>query len=644
MTNARGSIDADTAPEGAEGVCVFSNAAAKLGQSQARAGVTSRLSSVAAIVCQASCNAGRVTMTLALACACACAQAAADPAKVLRVEFYVAETGFDPVKVQDYYSQTVNEAIFEPLMTYDYLASPAKLAPRAAEAMPAVSDQARTYVFKIRKGIYFAADAAFKGKKRELTAEDYVYSIKRFKDPANKSPYESFIDGIVGLEELKKDAEKSGRMNYDTKVDGLRALDRYTLQVKLKETDYNFAHIMAMPNYGAVAREVIEAYADDTNGHPVGTGPYLLKEWKRSNKIVLEANPDFRGLPWQFEGGSDARDKEIVAAMKGKLVPRIGRVEINIIEEQQAAWLAFQKDELDILYMREQFSQVALPDNKVSAELAKQGVTLSRITDPDINYTYINTTDPEFGGFSKEKIALRRAILMSFDNAELIRVIRKGQAIDAQYPIPPGIVGHDASYRTSIPYDPALANKLLDYFGFKKGRNGYRTWPNGKSLVWRYSSTPTTRDREFDELWQKSVEKIGIRVHGDKNKFPEELKQERACQLLSRTASWIADYPDGDDFMQLFYGPNSHQNNNACFQMPEWDHIYEKTRVMPASPERNQLYRQLWRMVEVNGVIKLHDTRVRNMLVQPAVIGYRKHPILLADWIYIDVDNSRKVH
>ena len=117
---------------------------------------------------RASCNAGRVTLALVLACACA---QAADPDKVLRVEFYVAETGFDPVKVQDYYSHTVNEAIFDSLMTYDYLARPAKLVPRAAESMPVISDQARTYVFKIRKGIYFAADAAFKGKKRELTAE-----------------------------------------------------------------------------------------------------------------------------------------------------------------------------------------------------------------------------------------------------------------------------------------------------------------------------------------------------------------------------------------------------------------------------------------------------------------------------------------
>ena len=268
---------------------------------------------------------------------------------------------------------------------------------------------------------------------------------------------------------------------------------------------------------------------------------------------------------------------------------------------------------------------------------------LNRITDPDLNYTYFNTTDPDFGGFAKEKIALRRAIFMSWDNAEYIRVIRKGQAMEAQYPIPPGVVGYDRTYQTSVPYDPVLANKLLDYFGYKRGDDGYRAWPDGRPLVWRYSSTPTSRDREFDELWQKSLDRIGIRLRVDKNKFPEELKQERACQLLSRGASWIADYPDGDDFMQLLYGPNSHQNNNACFQLAAWDRIYEKTRALsPESPERNQLYRQLWRMAEVNGVWKLHDTRYRNMLVQPQVIGYKKHPILLAEYMYYDLDNSRR--
>jgi len=242
----------------------------------------------------------------------------------------------------------------------------------------------------------------------------------------------------------------------------------------------------------------------------------------------------------------------------------------------------------------------------------------------------------------QNKIALRRAIFMAFDNAEYIRVIRKGQAIEESYPIPPGVIGNDPTYRSIVPYDPQLANKLLDYFGYKRDADGYRTWPDGKPLVWRYSSTPSSRDRELDELWQKSLERIGVRLQVDKNRFPEELKRERACQLLSRTASWIADYPDGDDFMQLFYGPNSGENNSACFQLAEWDRIYLKTKTMPDSPERSRLYRQLWRMVEVNGVLKMHDTRYRNMLLQPQVVGYKKHPILLAEFMYFDIDNSRR--
>ena len=592
-----------------------------------------------AISAAATCVAGAV-LVAALAVAPA---RAADPDKVLHLEFYVAETGFDPAKVQDYYSFVVIEGICDSLLTFDYLARPSKLVPRAAEALPTVSDQAKTYIFKIRKGIYFASDPAFKGRRRELTAEDFVYSIKRFKDPVNHAPYESFIDGIAGLEELKKAAEKTGKFDYDRKVEGLQALDRYTLRIRLKETDYTFPYVMALANFAAVAREVIEAYGEDSNAHPVGTGPYRLKEWVRSNKIILEANPDFRGFVWNFEPGTDPRDKEIVAAMEGKKMPQIGRVEISIIEEQQAAWLAFQNGELDILHLREQFAPVAIPGNQVNAQLAAAGVWLNRITDPDLNYTYFNTTDPDFGGFAKDKIALRRAIFMSFDNAEYIRVIRKGQSMEAQYPIPPGVVGYDPTYRTSIPYAPELANKLLDYFGYKRGADGYRNWPDGRALVWRFSSTPSSRDREIDELWQKSVERIGIRLQIDKNKFPEELKRERACQLLSRIASWYADYPDGDDFMQLLYGPNSHQNNNACFQLPEWDRIYQKTRALPPdSPERNQLYRQLWRMAEVHGVWKLHDTRYRNMLVQPQVIGYKKHPILLAEYMYYDLDNSRR--
>src|SRR5262245_5309380 len=155
--------------------------------------------------------------------------------KVLRVTFQAAETGFDPVKVSDYYSGTVIEAIFERLLTYDYLARPAKLVPNVAVSLPAVSDAGKTYTLHIRAGIYFTPDPAFKGVKRELTAADYAYSIKRFLDPKHRSPYAFLFEGkITGLDELAAQAKHTGRFDYDAKITGLETPDRYTLIIRLK--------------------------------------------------------------------------------------------------------------------------------------------------------------------------------------------------------------------------------------------------------------------------------------------------------------------------------------------------------------------------------------------------------------------------
>ncbi len=571
----------------------------------------------------------------------------ADPGKVLRVTFQAAETGFDPAKVSDYYSGTVIEAIFDPLLTYDYLARPAKLVPNVAESMPAVSDRGKTYSLKIRKGITFTPDPAFKGRKRELTAADYAYSIKRFLDPKNRSPYAFLFEGkILGLDELASQAKKSGHFDYDAKLAGLETPDRYTLRIRLKGTDVNFSYVLALPLVGAVAREAIEAYGDDTGSRPVGTGPYFLKNYTRSSKIVLEANPGYRGKVWDFASGDDARDRDIADRMKGKKLPLIGTVEISIMEETQSRWLAFQRGATDIEY---QLSEVAptfmTEDGKLRPEFVKRGIKLDRSIDPEIIYLYFNMQDRigdrpnPVGGFGKERIALRRAIAMAYKVDDQIRIIRKGQAIRAQYPIPPGVAGHDPRYRSGIPYDPRAANALLDKFGYRKGPDGYRAQPDGKPLAIRYSSTPSERDRQFDELMKRSLDSIGIRLEIHKDRFPELIKLENQCRLMMRTSAWIADYPDGDNFMQLLYGPNSGQSNNACYRSPEYDERYEKSRLLSDGPERNRLYREMTRLMEVHTVWMLTDSRYRNALLQPQVVGYKKHPVLNSEWLYIDLES-----
>ena len=240
---------------------------------------------------------------LGLVAAASPALAAADPNKVLRLSFEVAETGFDPVRVSDGNSATVNEAIFERLLTYDYLARPAKLVPMTAEAMPEVSDGGRTYTFRLRKGIHFTPDPAFKGVPRELVAQDYIYTFMRFFDPKNRAPYRFMLEGkIKGLDALAAAAAKSGKFNYDAKLPDLEAVDRYTLRIHLARADFNFPYVAAHTAFGAVAREVVEAYGGEVEAHPVGTGAYMLKEWKRAALIVLEANPGYRGFTWDFQG------------------------------------------------------------------------------------------------------------------------------------------------------------------------------------------------------------------------------------------------------------------------------------------------------------------------------------------------------
>ena len=525
---------------------------------------------------------------------------AADPSKILRITFQAAETGFDPVKVSDYYSGTVIEAIFDPLLSYDYLARPAKLVPNTAAALPQITDKGRTYRVEVKPGIYFADDPVFGGRKRELTALDYAYSLRRFLDPKNRSPYAFLFEGIAGIE----------------------TPDRHTLVIRLKQPDFNFSHVLAFPLAGAVAREAIEHYGDESAARPVGSGPFRLKSYTRSSKIVLEANPGYREV---------VRD--------GARLPRIGGVEISIMEETQSRWLAFQRGDTDIEY---QLAEVAptfiTADGQLKPEFARRGIKLERSVDPEIIYLYFNMQDRTVGGLSKEKIALRRAIAMAYKIEDQIRIIRKGQSIRAQYPIPPGVAGHDPAFRSSLVYDPRAANGLLDRFGYKKGPDGYRRLPDGGPLVIRYSSTPSERDRQFDELMKRSLDSIGIRLEIHKERFPELIKLENQCRLMMRGAAWIADYPDGDNFMQLLYGPNAGQSNNACYRSPEYDKRYERSRLLPDGPERDQLYREMTRIMETDTVWLLTDSRYRNVLMQPRVKGYTKHPVMHAEWLYLDLE------
>ena len=573
---------------------------------------------------------------VALALAARVAEAA-DMNKVLRISFNAGETGFDPIRVTDLYSNAVTEQIYEPLLTYDYLARPARLVPMTAEAMPQVTDNGKTWLIRLKKGIVFQSDPAFKGKKRELAVNDFVYSFKRLMDPKLRSRWQFILEKkVVGLDALAEQARKSGAFNYDAKVAGLEVLDNYTLRIRLNDTDFNFGYFLAMPATAAQAREVVEGY-EDSNAHPVGTGSYVLKKWVRGSKIILEANPDYRDVVWDFQPSSDPYDKKLIAEMKGKKIPQIGVIDISIMEEGQSRWLAFQDGQLDYLNIPQEYTPKALVGDKLAPDLLKQGFRLQRLIDPDLTYTAFNFKDPLVGGFSKEKTALRRAIVMSFDTEEEIKVVRRGQAVAAKTPIPPGVVGYNPKYQSAIKFDPVLATRLLDQFGYRKGPDGMRTLPDGKPLLLKISTETNAIDRDFNELWKKSMDRIGIRVEFFPQKFSDNYRAAKACQLMLWGQAWTADYPDGENFMQLLYGPNTGQSNNGCYQSAAFDKLYEAAKKLPDSPERNKLYDQMSHQMEVDAAWRLGVHRIRNQIIRPEVKGFKKHPVLLYEVKYLDV-------
>ena len=563
----------------------------------------------------------------------------ADPAKVIRTAFEAADDGFDMARTQNFYSGWVSEVIFEPLVTYDYLARPAKLVTKTVEAMPEISEDGKTYTFHIKKGIYFAPDPAFKGVRRELTAEDYIYTFKRVLDPKNRSPSANFLAGkIAGLDELAAQAQKTGHFNYETPIAGLQAPDRYTLKVVLNAKDYNFLNVVAYSAFGAMAREAIDAYGQQTGQHPVGTGPYMLEQYVPRSKIVLVANPEYRGYTWDFKPSADAVDKQVIKDMQGKKMPQIGRVEISIIEENQSRWLAFQGKQIDFDKMPDTAALSVLDGDKLKPAYAEQGIQLQRVVDTGITYTVLNMKDPVIGGYSNEKIALRRAIAMAYNNKEEASLLRNGQAMKLEMIIAPGVGGYDPAYRTSIDYDPALANKLLDHFGYKRGADGYRTMPDGSPLLLKYTSNQGGIGQEMSELWKRGLDLVGIKTNFIVSNFADNLKAATSCELTMWGAAWMADYPEAENFLQLLYGPNSGHGNHGCYQSPAFDSLYAKAMALPLGPERNQIYLQMNRQVEADTAWVLNTTRIRSWLVRPWVKGFKKHPILHAEWPYIDVE------
>ena len=537
--------------------------------------------------------------------------------------------GFDPMMASDVGSAAQIAKIYEGLLTYHWFKLPYELIPNLAEEMPTVSADGLTYTFKIRKGVLFQDDASFpNGKGRELVSEDFVYSIKRHADSKNQSTGWWLYDGkIKGLNEWRTKYEKLPEANYDEVVEGIQALDKYTLQFKLAKVFPQFLYALAMPFSYVVPREAVTKYGKEFINHPVGTGPYVLPVFDQGKRLVFTKNPTFRE---KFYPSDASPEFKHMLADAGKKLPLVDKIVVDIIVESQPAWLKFNKGEVDYLSIPKDNYSTTIVNNQLSKEMTDKGVSLSITPGLDVYFYGFNFDHKIF-----QNINLRRAMSLAFDQKLMNELFYNNTGVPAESVAPPGVAGNDPAFKN--PWkgpNLELAKKHLALAGY----------PEGKGLpeitLDTFSSTSARQKAEF---FQKQMEKIGIKIKVVGNLSPELQAKIKKRSVMMIDYGWIGDYPDTENFLQIFYGPNSSPGaNSANYNNPEFNKMYENVAKMQNTPERTALYEKAVQYL-TNEVVVIFTVHTQTyMLKQKWIKNYHDSDFIFDFHQYLNVDLKEK--
>lgn len=503
--------------------------------------------------------------------------------------------GFDPVKSGDVASSMAIARMYEGLLQYAYLKRPYEVEPLLAAEMPMVSEDGLTYTFRIRDGIFFQDDACFpEGVGRELTAEDFVYSIKRIADlKMASSGYWAFNGRIVGLDEFRSSTEGPEPTNYDAAVDGLRALDDYTLQIQLTDSYPQLLWVLAMHYSFAVPREAVEFYGDSLVNHPVGTGPYRLESWKRNYRIEFIRNPKWeetgRMELYPSEGSEEDRALGRLDDA-GEQLPFIDRVVQYVVDDPATQWMMFLSGHFSFSEIsRDNWDVVITEDRGLTDTLKEQGIELLARPTLDLYYIGFNMDDPVVGGNKK----LRQALSCAFNQEDWSRLYNH-QILPAHGPVPVPLVGSKEN-RSSYSFDLEKAKRLLQEAGYPKGVDP-RT---GRRLVLSMDSSAAGDSliRQSNELIRAFMSEIGVELKMHYSNKPAFFKRVQGGETQMFRLSWFADYPDAQNFLQAFYGPNAHASNRAAYNRPEYDRLYEEMSGMFSSPDRDRICEEMVELI-----------------------------------------------
>ncbi|MBO4305124.1 MAG: hypothetical protein J6A21_11105 [Lentisphaeria bacterium] len=553
--------------------------------------------------------------------------------RVLRVSIGKRITSLDPALASDSYSQKLVSAIFDTPLQYAYTQKkPVRLEEGMLEKMPEFSPDGKKILLTLRKGLFFHEDKCFPdGKSRKVTAEDLRFSILRLADPRLMSGGYWLVRGkIEGLEKFRKAAEKSppGDFSaYKEDVDGLKVLDEHTLQITLKNPDPRFIYALAMPFFSVVSERCARFYGEEFADHPVGSGPFVMKEWTKDHRMILKR---FSGYRKEFY--KDAAN----AFCRKKPLPFLDRVECYFVRQDLASWLMFLQGKLDYCSLEgEKFDAVSDSSGNLIPALRKRGMRLLSAPFFEVNYIGFHFGDPRLAGNRK----LRQALSLAFDK-EFRKVSSNGRLMKIYSPVPSGVAG--ALEGEKGPYgekDLVRAKRLLAEAGYPEGIDP----ATGKNLVFTFDQAGgDTFFRQTAEMLASDMKKIGVTivpVFNNRARFFQRLRQDQA-QLFR--LSWVGDYPDAENFFQLFYGENAGSCNRAGYRNKRFDAMYEEIRGLPDSPQRTQKYEKMTRFLMEECPWIFESRPVAFILVHPWVENLFHHDFVFSSWKYLNVDPARR--
>jgi ABC-type transport system substrate-binding protein len=513
----------------------------------------------------------------------------------------------DPARGNLEHEKSVQSQLYEPLYQYHYLKRPYELEPLLAEAMPEISADKLTYTIRLKRGVLYHDDPCFPGGKgREVVAEDFVYAWKRIADPKTSSDGAwIFADKVVGFNEWRDAADKEEATDYSRPLEGFRTPDAHTIEIRLIKPFPQLRYVLGMVYTPPVPREAVEHYGEEFGNHAVGTGPFRLEKWVRGSRVVMVRNPTFRGERYPAEGEPEDQGRGLLEDA-GKPLPFLDRVIFKEMVESQPRWLSFMAGELDTIKMDKDnyASYFDVETGEVKKELYAKGFRGQHLPLLDFIFEGFNMEDPVVGG-EKGK-ALRQAIctVKSFDKRN--RVHYNNKAILAVSPIPPNLPE----------YEPPLPNPYRFLHGnLEKAQQILRDAGIDPAKVPElvYNTYMGADSRQLAENYIGEIQKLGLRARIEMNTWPEFIEKLNRKQAQLFGLSWGADYPDAENFLQLYTcGSVSPGPNNSNYCNPEYDRLYEEALVLePGSPERTAIYRQMAQMIIEDCPVcpELHRTR-----------------------------------